>query len=148
MPRQSLDGSYASSLCRRYCCSHRQPWRQNICLFSNLRNIHTQNATWGKKYVYRGSVLRLYSSHSRASFPVDVLLERVEVEQREHFAPGVVRPEWRDHFFLDRTSVAAEKKSKKTNRVRLYYLIETCTWVGEDGRRLVIGAMIVSVEDA
>jgi len=46
-------------------------------------------------------------SHSRASFPVDVLLERIEIEQREHFAPGVVRPEWRDHLFLYRTSVTA-----------------------------------------
>lgn len=45
---------------------------------------------------------------------MDVLLERVEVEQREHFASRVVRPERRDHFFFHGTSVTTKKHNIHT----------------------------------
>lgn len=49
--------------------------------------------------------------YSRASFPVDVLLERIEIEQCEHFTTSVIRPKRSDHFFLYRASITAKKKN-------------------------------------
>lgn len=42
---------------------------------------------------------------------MDILLERVEIKQREHFAASVVRPERRDHLLLYRASVTARNKN-------------------------------------
>lgn len=50
--------------------------------------------------------------YSRASFPVDVLLERIEIEQCEHFTTSVIRPKRSDHFFLYRASITAKKKTQ------------------------------------
>jgi len=38
---------------------------------------------------------------------MNILLKRIEIKERQNFATGIVRPERRHNFFLDRTSIAA-----------------------------------------
>lgn len=49
----------------------------------------------------------------RALLPVHVLLERIQIEQCQHFAARIVRPEWCDHFLLHRTGIPESETKQK-----------------------------------
>lgn len=55
-----------------------------------------------------------------AFLPVHVLLEGVEIEQRQHFATRVVRPERSNHLVLDRTRIAVEWRRTLMKLIHLW----------------------------
>lgn len=70
---------------------------------------------WENEIKCIAGILRL-----RASFPVNVLLERIQIKKREYFSSGIIGPKWRDYFLLYGASISAGMKETGMSILQTY----------------------------
>lgn len=91
----------STSVCSRSC------W-----LFQFFIRISSFDLSWVNSFNLLRFWYEIVSKYSRALFVMDVLLERIQIQESQYLSSRAVAPEWSNHFNFCGTSVSERISSK------------------------------------